>query len=291
MVEGEVLRVEGESWDGLVSGYGGRGIEVVAEDGCAVFAEVYPDLVCASGFEEACDEGESLRVSVDGGEVCDGAFGGVESGGVFDALGGMPSVWGVEGAVVLEFGGETYRPVLPVDVVPGEHVGEGVVCAWGSGDEEESAGGGIESVDDARAHGVSDAGDGRVEAQEGVDEGVVGVSCARMDDEPGGLVDDEEVIVLVENVEFDAVLGFGRRFGVERRHRVGDAIAGRELLRGFGARLLVDLYGPGIDDALELRARPEGTLGGDGEIEPRGFQNGIGLKKRESVVEHAVRSL
>ena len=87
--------------------------------------------------------------------------------------------------------------------------------------------------------GPLDAGDpapGRPVAvgQEGVDQGVAGMARRGMDDEPGGLVEDQQVVVLVDDRQRD----LGRRLEVERRG-LGDVEpqvrAGRRRSRSSGA--------------------------------------------------------
>ena len=78
------------------------------------------------------------------------------------------------------------------------------------------------------------------------------VAGCRMHDEPGGLVDDDEVVVFVEDVEIDRLGGIG-----DDRHfhgMQGDAVAGRDLLLdGHLAAVDGDLAGP--DPLLQPAAR------------------------------------
>ncbi len=62
----------------------------------------------------------------------------------------------------------------------------------------------IESVDDAWSLDSADAGElSLAVVEEGVDEGARAVSGSGVDDEPGGFVDDDDVFVFMEDIEWD----------------------------------------------------------------------------------------
>src|SRR5262249_25524797 len=78
------------------------------------------------------------------------------------------------------------------------------------GDDEAARGLLVEAVDDARPGHAADAGQSLHVVKERVDERPSCVACGRMDDEPGGLVEDEEIAVLVQDRERE-ILGLGDR--------------------------------------------------------------------------------
>ncbi len=76
------------------------------------------------------------------------------------------------------------------------------------GDDEAARGLLVEAVDDARPENAADARESRDVVEERVDQRAPRVPGGRMDDEAGGLVEDEEVAILVEDGERQ-VLGLG----------------------------------------------------------------------------------
>jgi hypothetical protein len=59
----------------------------------------------------------------------------------------------------------------------------------------------VETVDDAGPFFSADSRQGRAMAEQCIDQGVLPMASARMNDKPGWLIDDNEVIVLEENLE------------------------------------------------------------------------------------------
>ena len=86
-------------------------------------------------------------------------------------------------------------------------------------DHQQTARVAVEAVDDPGPLDTGDPAPGRSVAvgEQGVDQGVAGMTGRRVDDEPGGLVEDQQVVVLVDDRQRD----LGRRLEVERR-RLGD---------------------------------------------------------------------
>ncbi len=94
----------------------------------------------------------------------------------------------------------------------GELISERAVDLLGFCNDEAAGSFLIEAVDDTRALGAADDFDTRAVVQKSVGEGSLAVACAGMDDETGGLVEDEEEIVLEENPQRH-FLGGERRGG------------------------------------------------------------------------------
>jgi len=88
---------------------------------------------------------------------------------------------------------------------------------------------------------------------QGVDQGAVGVARCRVDDQSGGLVDDDQVVVFVEDRQGN-ILAFGyrrRRFG----HHQGEAFSRRDLARRLAQWRAVQGQVTIDDQRLQARAR------------------------------------
>ncbi len=86
----------------------------------------------------------------------------------------------------------------------GKFGGEAAMRLVGLGHDQKPARVLVETVDDAGPRDAADAGEARAAmGDERIDEGLVGVAGARMDDEAGRLVDDDERVVLIDDVERD----------------------------------------------------------------------------------------
>lgn len=123
----------------------------------------------------------------------------MSSDGLVDGAGGLG--WAAAGHGQVDF----------VQVVVEERLFECVAGGEVLGDDEESGGVLVESVDDAGAlFLVEHFGEGVVVVvEECVDEGSGEVAGGGVDDESGGLVEDEDVVVLEEDVEGDVLAGDG----------------------------------------------------------------------------------
>ena len=101
--------------------------------------------------------------------------------------------------------------VLPGDAAAGERRREsdvGFVCL---GDDHQTAGILVEAVNDAGACLAADAGKGvPAVGEQCMDEGSTGMAGARMDHEPGRLVDDEQVLVLMDDDQRNVLRYQGR---------------------------------------------------------------------------------
>jgi hypothetical protein len=110
-------------------------------------------------------------------------------------------------------------------------------------------------MDDAGPQHAADSGEIAAAVEQRVHERAAGMTGRRVDDEPGRLVDDDEILVLVQHRERDRLRlgGSGDRFG-----RLGvDALAGGDALcRACGAA--ADARAPLVDPAPRLRARDAG---------------------------------
>lgn len=91
------------------------------------------------------------------------------------------------------------------------------------GDDHDARGFFVEPMHNARADHPANAGE-RVAAmvEQGVDQRAGPIACSRVDDQPGGLIDDDEIPILKQHVERD-ILGFGR-WVLRWRRRQGEVL-------------------------------------------------------------------
>ena len=116
---------------------------------------------------------------------------------------------------------QTTALIGALDGVIGELLGEARHRALVLGRDQQAARVLVEAMDDARPRLAADAGQRRAAmGDQRVDQRAVGIARRRMDDEPGRLVDDDEVLVLVDDVERDILalrLARAPAAGTERR--------------------------------------------------------------------------
>ncbi len=267
--------IAGEFFEALA---GAASVGVIADEGVTDVLEVDADLVGAAGMEVGLDEGgvvEALKDAVGGPGVT--AF--ADAGGHAFAVGGVAGDGGAD--VAAEFGDfAAHDGVVDLfESAPGELGLELLVGGVIFGDDEAAAGIAVEAVDDAWAGDAADAAElaGAV-VEEGVDEGMLVVADARVDDESGGFVEDEEVVVFEEDMEGD-IFGLGAgRFGLGPRD--GNGLAGAGGVGGFDGGA-VDADIAVADEALEGAAGD----GGEGVVEV-GIEAELGDGFRD---DHGVR--
>src|SRR5690606_2542288 len=214
-------------------------VELVGEDGVADAGEVDPDLVgpAGAGLDAAVGvAGEALDRLVVGAGVLGVLV--VVADGHLDAVAGVVGDFPlyVVAVPVEHAGGQ--GDVLLEDLAEFELQRQLAVGLLLLGDQDGAAGVAVEAVDDAGAVvAVVVAEVVEAEAQ-GVDERAAPVPLGGVDDHVGGLVDDGEVLVLVEDLEVDVL---GDRLGARRLGR-GDAddVAVADAVAGLGG-LAVDL--------------------------------------------------
>ena len=153
-------------------------------------------------------------------------------------------------------------------------VGEGAVVF---GHEDAAAGVLIETVHDAGAERVATGGHGAAVVEDGVDQRALPMPGGGVDDEPGGFVEAEQVIVLIENVERDILgLNVGGSDGLGRNLCV-DAVA---FPHGIGSAGGVAID---ADESSGERFLPAGAaelrpLFGQPAVEARGSEVGGAVK-------------
>jgi hypothetical protein len=150
------------------------------------------------------------------------------------------------------------------------------------GDEENAGGFLVEAMDDAGAERILGLRERLAAAEESVDEGALGNSCAGVNGHASGFVDSDEVIVFVEDIEGD-----GLRLGFEGRTGQGvdlDRIAGADFVGVLGG-LAVEEDEVLFDEFLDAGAGEFGAMEGNEAIETEaGFGGGdFELKLRGAV--------
>jgi hypothetical protein len=222
-------------------------VHIVADDGVLDVRKVDANLMGAAGFREAFDEriaAELLEHLVEG----DGLFADFRPDCIFfpdlrvdaerrgDFVGGQVGR-AVDDGEVFFFDGAVLE--LPCDLPLRDVV---------FGDDHNAGGVAVEAMDDA---GSEFAQAGRQLAgimSQGIDQRSVSVAAGWMDDEVGGLVDDNQIVVLINDVE---------------RH-----LFGRNLLRGqFGQCHLNDVAGVEDEAGLDDLAVDFDGAGGDLSLE------------------------
>ncbi len=125
----------------------------------------------------------------------------------------------------------------------------------------------VEAMDDPRTQRAADGGESRDSAeavQKRGHHGAAGDARARMDDHAGGLVDDGDVFVLVENIERN---GFGFDAG---RQLIGDLdghdFVRLDAMRGL-ARDAVNLHAAFVHERLNARTAQRRELRDEKEVE------------------------
>ncbi len=154
--------------------------------------------------------------------------------------------------------------VLPLDVVPREERLERLPRRLVLGDHQEPARALVQPVHDAGPQvpcRIARIGARALEAaarEERVDQRAALVAARGVDDQAGGLVDDEEVGVLEDDGELDGCVRLGRRGG-RRLGRDLDAGAGGDR-RGGAGRAAVEEDAAVLDPALHRRAGGDETV-------------------------------
>ena len=182
-------------------------VQGIAGDLVAEAAQVDADLVRAAGTDADFNKGVVLIADADlpvGDRVA--AF--LDFGSHADGLPGVPGDGAVDGAGIL-FHDVFYQGEVNLFHFPVAELGlEAAVGFVVFGDEDDAAGEAVEAVDNAGAEIAAEGGKGFEVMEEGVDEGAILAAGTSVDRHAGGLVDCDEVRVLIEDVERE-ILGSG----------------------------------------------------------------------------------
>src|SRR5579864_248188 len=127
----------------------------------------------------------------------------------------------------------------------------------GLGDDDEPARVLVEAVDDPRPAHAADPGKALAAmGDKRIDQGAVGIARRRMDHQPGGLVDDDEMCILKTNAEGDRLCSRCRILSLGQNY--DKSLALLHLARRITDHVSVIAYLAGKDQLLETRARQLG---------------------------------
>jgi len=242
---GGVEALAGEAGDRLFGA-----VDRVAQDGVADVGHVDADLVGAAGLQAAAQVGDT-GVTGDDLPVGDGTAAGGDHGHLFP-VGAAAADGGVHSAAVLLHIAGHQALVGAGEGVVLQLRAEGQVGGVVFGGDDEAAGIAVDAVDDAGALFAADAGETvAAVVEQGVDQGAVRVAGGRMDHQARGLVDHDDVVVLVDHVQGDVLGGQGRLAELGNVH--GDRLTAGEA-GAFSGGLAVD-----TDAALGDQAGGLGT--------------------------------
>ena len=143
-----------------------------------------------------------------------------------------------------------------LDGVIGELLGQAGHGALVLGGDQQARGVLVQAVDDAGPRLAADA-DQLVAAMgdQGIDQRAVGIARRRMHHQPGRLVDDDEVLVLINHGQRDILAlrtrrhrrGHGDRIGLARFDPVVGVFYRLAIAGAHGLRPAIAGYGPGTD--------------------------------------------
>ena len=267
--EAEDLGVEGLAVElGLAAGAVGVAVALVADDGVADGGEVEADLVGAAGFEPDGEQGGDGSEAFDDAIMGDGVDAEVVAAGDSVALALAADDQGAaDGGLLAGDDALDDGEVLALHLVLAEEGLKGVEGLGRLGEGERAGGFLVEPVDDADVR-LAAVADGEVVLDSG-GEGVGFVRGGGEGQDAGGLVDDDDVGVLEQDVELraDDAAGLGA-VGVEVEDGVGSDEAA-----GFVAAGAVEVDAAGADGFLGGGAG-EGEAFGDEFVDADGGVGG-----------------
>ena len=264
-------------------------VERIADDGAADMRHVHADLMGAAGFQMAAHQrGDGLVAEAEHMlhlEMGDGeaALAFVAHHRLFLAVARVAADGRVNDANGPLGRAPDQREIIAhqmhLAAVVGEQGRQALMGRVGLGDDEQARRILVEPVHDARPTHAADARQGvAAMADQRIDERARLVACGRMHDEAGGLVDDDEVLVLEDDVERNILaLGLGRG-GLGNGDF--DGLAGPHLGRRVGGRLAVDRHGAALDQRLDAGARHAVARARQKAVEPLGRLHHEGVRPR-----------
>src|ERR1700730_8002723 len=268
-------RVLGRRRELIRLGLEARAIDRIAEERMADGSEMDPQLMRASRLQAACEQArnrlpvdaaiafEHLPMADRGATVCTHGHAIAHMGMAPDRL-----LDGAAGALrPSPDESKVAAAQRPGTAVVGELPAQRAVGAVGLGHDQETARVLVEAVHDAGAFLAANAGEGwAAMSNQRIDQRARPVAGGGMDDEPGGLVDDEELVVLVHDVQRDILR---RDFGVRRgRNGEANAVAGVDAIAGIADGGAVVRNRPRQDQRLVARARELREVRCQDAIEP-----------------------
>src|SRR5829696_4352611 len=271
MVECETGRVEELAAQGRVR----RAVHGVADDRQADRAEVDADLVGPPRLQVDAEK-RVLAQQLEQLEVRHGLARTVSVQGLAGGIAAVAADRRLDPASSRAGSTADERRVGPVEAVGLDELLQILEGPVGPGDDEEARGVADEPVDDARPLLVSTRGS---VGEDAVDEGSAPMAGRRVDDDPSGLVHDEEMLVLVRDPELDFL-----------RHKLRLGLGRLELnvlpaLKPTALRRLrsVHDHAATVEEALGCRTRADLGQVGEEAVEPkpgRRVRNGDSSQER-----------
>ncbi len=238
-------------------------VERIADDCVSDTRQVDSNLVRATCVDPNAEQSGSVEGLEHPPVGASGAASGCADGHAL-AVHGMASD-GLVDATLAETGdSEDDREVLLSHLTAGELSDEGAVGGVVLGYDEEPRGSLVESMDDPGSKHSADTGEVGNVGEQCVDEGSRGHARSGVHDETGGLLEHEQVRVLVDDVERD---GLSSRL---RRHRGGNSDADGLPAANSHRRALdaaIDEQESLVDQSLDAGARELGKCSSDPGVE------------------------
>src|ERR1019366_3311416 len=181
---------------------GGRAVEGVAGHRVPDAGEVNADLVGASGTDFDCQQGEAAEAAQNAVFGPGGASLG-EARGHAGAANGVAGDGAVDAAAVGFDLAVDEREVHLFDLAVCKLGGEVAVRVVVLSDQQDAGGEAVEAVDNAGAEFAGDTRQGIEAAEQCVDEGAGVHPGAGVDHHAGGLIDGNQVVIFVEDREWD----------------------------------------------------------------------------------------
>ena len=246
-------------------------IAFVVEEGMADGGHMDADLVGPAGFQAAFHDGDEA-VALEHFPMGDGPFPlvGIVVHAEAEAVVGVAADGAGDGALVLGDVAPDDGGIDAVDGMDEELVGEVRLRLRVLGDDQQAAGVLVDAVHEhaeTLVLAVRPLGDPQVEGER-VHERPGVVPVPRMDYHPGGLVDNEDVVVLVGDVQRDVLRQDFHAAPLVRHHELDD-VAGADDGIGLGG-LVVDEDVAELDGLLDAVAGGVFLVGGDELVHTQG---------------------
>lgn len=164
-----------------------------------MFHEMHANLMRASGLEQTCDERKTARRASYRPKIGNRALGSVKTRRIFDALRRMASIGRIEMACVGEIRREGNGVILAIDAMVGKHGHERLIRLLRTRSDEQTRCIGVETMNDAGTRSIAHITNPGVVMEQGIDECMVGIAGAGMNDETGRFVDDEDIVIFVDD--------------------------------------------------------------------------------------------
>jgi hypothetical protein len=186
-------------------------VERIADDGVTNTRQVHSNLVRSTCVDPNAEQSGSVEGFENSPVGASGAAFGCADGHAL-AVHGMASYGLVDATLAKTGDSQDDREVLLSYLTAGELSDQGAVRGVILGYDEESRGSLVEPMDDPGSKHSADTGEVGNVGEQCIDEGSRGNACSGVNDETGGLLEHEQVRVLVDHVEGDGLSSRVRRY-------------------------------------------------------------------------------